>query len=114
MGADVGGEGEGYMEFVVMFHVARAANASITLGVVVGVLGNDMIAVWNGHALTAVLAEVFASRSRTAESASALVWELAHRVRHLLLVNLPAIAGHQATTTIKPHQHQVSVGERPA
>ena len=114
MGADVGGEGEGYMEFVVMFHVARAANASITLGVIVGVLGNDMIAVWNGHALTAVLAELFASRSRTADGASALVWELAHRVRHLLLVNLPAIAGHQATTTIKPHQHQVSVGERPA
>ena len=62
-----------YMEFEVMVDVAVAANASIPLGVVVGVLGNDMIAVWNGHALPAVLAEVFASRSRTTDGAAPCV-----------------------------------------
>ena len=58
------------MKFVVMVVVAMAANASITLGVIGGVLGNDMIAAWNGPALLAVLEELFASRSRIADGAS--------------------------------------------
>ena len=63
-----------YMEFVVMIGVARAANASIPLCVISDVLGNDMIAVRNGHALPAMLEELFASWSRTADGTSPIIW----------------------------------------
>jgi hypothetical protein len=62
-----------YMEFVVVVGVAMAANACIALGIIGGVLGNDMTAVWNRHALPAMLEELFASRSRTADGTSTLV-----------------------------------------
>ena len=61
------------MELVVMVGVARAADASITHGIIGGVLGDDMIAVWNGVALPAVLEKLFASRSRTADGTAAIV-----------------------------------------
>jgi len=85
------------MEFEVMVDVAMAANASITLGIIGGVLGNDVIAVWNGHALAAVLEELFASR------------QMAHRPSSCGCALLcPTRATTRNHPQLSPHHHNTT------